>query len=70
MATKLFLVALLVYGSVKAGTYKERFLTQYNKIIDPNNQYFSKDGVPYHSSETLLVESTDYGHETDSEAFR
>lgn len=69
MATKLFLVALLVYGSVKAGTYKDRFLTQYNKIIDPNNQYFSKDGVPYHSSETLLVESTDYGHETDSEAF-
>lgn len=70
MATKLFLVVLLVCSAVKAGIYKDRFLIQYNKIVDPNNCYFSKDGVPYHSCETLLVESTDYGHETDSEAFR
>ncbi|WP_341678328.1 glycoside hydrolase family 48 protein [Niveibacterium sp. SC-1] len=49
--------------------YTQRFLTQYNKIKDPANGYFSAEGVPYHSVETLLVEAPDYGHETTSEAY-
>lgn len=49
--------------------YNQRFLTQYNKIKNPANGYFSADGVPYHSVETLIVEAPDYGHETTSEAY-
>nr|WP_260615602.1 glycoside hydrolase family 48 protein [Microbispora sp. KK1-11] len=44
-------------------------MTMYNKIHDPANGYFSPQGVPYHSVETLLVEAPDQGHETTSEAF-
>jgi chitodextrinase len=49
--------------------YKQRFLTMYNKIHDPANGYFSPQGIPYHSVETLIVEAPDYGHETTSEAY-
>jgi hypothetical protein len=49
--------------------YTLNFLTQYNKLKDPKNGYFSPDGVPYHSIETLVVEAPDWGHETTSEAF-
>ncbi|PZG15955.1 cellulose 1,4-beta-cellobiosidase [Micromonospora craterilacus] len=49
------------------GEYVQRFLTQYNKI--KNSGYFSPEGVPYHSIETLIVEAPDHGHETTSEAF-
>jgi hypothetical protein len=55
-------------GDVNA-EYQSRFETMYQKIKDTNNGYFSKDGVPYHSVETLLVEAPDYGHVTTSEAF-
>jgi len=48
-------------------TYIQRFLAQYNKI--KNSGYFSPEGVPYHSIETLIVEAPDQGHETTSEAF-
>ncbi|MDG4765687.1 glycoside hydrolase family 48 protein [Solwaraspora sp. WMMD406] len=47
--------------------YIERFLEQYGKI--KNSGYFSPEGVPYHSIETLIVEAPDHGHETTSEAF-
>jgi hypothetical protein len=47
--------------------YTERFLAQYGKI--KNSGYFSVEGVPYHSVETLIVEAPDHGHETTSEAF-
>jgi hypothetical protein len=49
------------------GEYVQRFLTQYNKV--KTGGYFSPEGVPYHSVETLLVEAPDHGHETTSEAF-
>jgi len=49
--------------------YVQRFLEQYNKIKNSANGYFSPEGVPYHSIETLIVEAPDYGHETTSEAF-
>jgi hypothetical protein len=47
--------------------YVQRFLDQYNKL--KTSGYFSPEGVPYHSIETLLVEAPDHGHETTSEAF-
>jgi chitodextrinase len=49
--------------------YTQAFLDQYGKIKDPASGYFSKDGIPYHSVETLMAEAPDYGHETTSEAF-
>ncbi len=49
--------------------YAARFLEQYNKMKAPANGYFSPEGVPYHSIETLIVEAPDHGHETTSEAF-
>jgi hypothetical protein len=51
------------------GTYTQNFLTMYNEIKNPANGYFSSQGIPYHSVETLIVEAPDYGHETTSETF-
>ena len=48
--------------------YVQAFLDLYEKIHDPDNGYFSPEGVPYHAVETLLVEAPDHGHETTSEA--
>ncbi|MEU5986016.1 glycoside hydrolase family 48 protein [Streptomyces sp. NPDC047434] len=50
-------------------TYDARFLALHGKITDPANGYFSPEGVPYHSVETLIVEAPDHGHETTSEAY-
>ncbi|MGP3982386.1 glycoside hydrolase family 48 protein [Streptomyces sp. KR80] len=49
--------------------YDARFLDLYAKITDPANGYFSPEGIPYHSVETLIVEAPDHGHETTSEAY-
>ncbi len=49
--------------------YTQRFLDLRAKMNDPTNGYFSPDGVPYHSVETLMAEAPDYGHETTSEAY-
>ena len=56
-------------AAVPDGEYTQRFLTMYNKIKNPANGYFSPQGIPYHSVETLIVEAPDHGHETTSEAF-
>ncbi|MFI5750326.1 glycoside hydrolase family 48 protein [Streptomyces sp. NPDC051644] len=48
--------------------YTQAFLTQYGKIKAAANGYFSPEGLPYHSAETLMVEAPDHGHETTSEA--
>ncbi|MEV5436819.1 glycoside hydrolase family 48 protein [Streptomyces sp. NPDC052682] len=50
-------------------TYDARFLELYGKITNPANGYFSPEGIPYHSVETLIVEAPDHGHETTSEAY-
>ncbi|MGW6535735.1 glycoside hydrolase family 48 protein [Streptomyces sp. NPDC055051] len=50
-------------------TYDARFLDMYGKITDPANGYFSPEGIPYHSVETLIVEAPDHGHQTTSEAY-
>ncbi|MBR7837403.1 fibronectin type III domain-containing protein [Actinospica durhamensis] len=49
--------------------YTQAFLTQYAKIKNSANGYFSSEGIPYHSVETLIVEAPDHGHQTTSEAF-
>jgi len=48
--------------------YAKRFLDLYEKIKAPVNGYFSAQGIPYHSVETMICEAPDYGHETTSEA--
>jgi Glycosyl hydrolase family 48 len=52
-----------------ANTYLDRFAALWNDIHNPANGYFSPQGVPYHSTETLNAEAPDYGHETTSEAY-
>lgn len=63
--------ALLMSGGsfAQENKYTQRFLDLYEKIYDPANGYFSADGVPYHSVETLMCEAPDHGHETTSEAY-
>jgi hypothetical protein len=56
-------------GGGGTSPYQQEFLDLYDKIKSPSSGYFSPDGVPYHTIETLLVEAPDYGHETTSEAF-
>jgi hypothetical protein len=55
--------------ALAADEYSQKFLDQYAKIKAAASGYFSPQGVPYHSVETLLVEAPDHGHETTSEAF-
>jgi hypothetical protein len=49
--------------------YKGYFQELYAGIHNASNGYFSPQGVPYHSVETLIVEAPDYGHETVSETY-
>jgi len=56
-------------AATSSNTYKDRFTELYAKLHDSTNGYFSSDGIPYHSVETLMCEAPDYGHETTSEAF-
>ncbi|BCJ48876.1 cellulose 1,4-beta-cellobiosidase [Actinoplanes sp. NBRC 14428] len=51
------------------GSADARFAQLYSDIKNPANGYFSTEGVPYHSIETLIDEAPDHGHETTSEAF-
>jgi hypothetical protein len=60
-------VVVTQLGAGKA--YDARFLDLYGKITNPANGYFSPEGIPYHSVETLIVEAPDHGHETTSEAY-
>lgn len=69
MRVSLAVLAIACAAGIHAGTYTDRFLQQYNKIKNSANGYFSKEGVPYHSVETLMVEAPDHGHETTSETF-
>ncbi|MEV0784391.1 glycoside hydrolase family 48 protein [Streptomyces sp. NPDC050423] len=55
-------------ATVADDPYTQAFLTQYGKIKAAANGYFSPEGLPYHSVETLMVEAPDHGHETTSEA--
>ncbi|MER6212208.1 cellulose binding domain-containing protein, partial [Streptomyces sp. NPDC001642] len=44
-----------------ANAYDARFLDLYGRITNPANGYFSPQGIPYHSVETLIVEAPDQG---------
>ncbi|XP_066139275.1 exoglucanase B-like [Euwallacea fornicatus] len=66
---KISILLLAFVASIHADTYLDRFNEQYKKLHDSSNRYFSVEGVPYHSIETLVVEAPDYGHETTSEAY-
>lgn len=57
------------YGEKTGNEYADRFLALWNDIHAAKNGYFSPEGVPYHSAETMMVEAPDYGHETTSEAY-
>ena len=48
---------------------KQRFFDLWKDLHDTNNGYFSDEGIPYHAAETLIIEATDYGHLSTSEAF-
>lgn len=50
-------------------TFQGYFQTLYGDFHNSANGYFSPQGVPYHSVETLIVEAPDYGHETVSETY-
>ena len=62
-------MAHIPINSGKLPSFKQRFLDLYNKIKSPSSGYFSPQGIPYHSVETLMAEAPDYGHETTSETF-
>ncbi|MFF7333025.1 glycoside hydrolase family 48 protein [Streptomyces sp. NPDC008150] len=61
--------AVTVTELAAANAYDARFLDLYGRITNPANGYFSPEGIPYHSVETLIVEAPDQGHETTSEAY-
>jgi Glycosyl hydrolase family 48/Bacterial Ig domain len=68
----LCLYGLLIHtlqAQLNPNQYLNRFLLLRDKIHNPANGYFSPDGVPYHTPETLLCEAPDYGHESTSEAY-
>ncbi|MBP6386988.1 MAG: T9SS type A sorting domain-containing protein [Pseudarcicella sp.] len=50
-------------------SYKDRFTQIRNELYDPANGYFSKDGSPHHSIETIMVEAPDHGHQSTSELY-
>ncbi len=54
---------------VRQLVHTSRFLQHYAQLHNPANGYFSSNGIPYHSAETLICEAPDYGHETTSEAY-
>ncbi|MYW62673.1 endoglucanase [Streptomyces sp. SID8379] len=56
-------------AAVAATAYEQRFLDLHAKITAASSGYFSPDGIPYHSVETLICEAPDHGHETTSEAY-
>ncbi|AUG81854.1 cellulose 1,4-beta-cellobiosidase [Kitasatospora sp. MMS16-BH015] len=61
--------AVAVTEAAKSSGYDQYFLDLYSKMKNPANGYFSPQGIPYHSVETLVVEAPDYGHETTSETY-
>ncbi|MBI3856242.1 MAG: FecR domain-containing protein, partial [Planctomycetes bacterium] len=52
---------------LRSGVYDGRFAALWRDLHDPKKGYFSADGIPYHSVETLIVDAPDYGHLTTSE---
>lgn len=55
--------------SQTGNVHTDRFLELWTDIHNLDNGYFSQEGIPYHSVETLIVEAPDHGHQTTSEAY-
>jgi ferric-dicitrate binding protein FerR (iron transport regulator) len=53
----------------KASLYDDRAAALWTDLHRPANGYFSADGIPYHSVETLIVDAPDQGHLSTSETF-
>jgi hypothetical protein len=53
----------------KGSLYADRFRALWDDLHDPARGYFSADGIPYHSVETLIVDAPDQGHLSTSETF-
>lgn len=53
----------------KASLYEDRFAALRKDLHHPRHGYFSPDGIPYHSIETLIVDAPDQGHLSTSETF-
>jgi len=63
-------IALTVTPQIIGTTpFEQHFLDLYADYHNSANGYFSPQGIPYHSVETLMVEAPDYGHETVSETY-
>ena len=56
-------------STATGNVYTDRFLELWTDLHNMQNGYFSPEGIPYHSVETLIVEAPDYGHTTTSEAY-
>ncbi len=56
-------------GGSSDNAYIDRFIELRNEFYDPANGYFSADGSPHHSIESLIVEAPDHGHESTSELY-
>lgn len=56
-------------ATAQENPYVDRFLEIRDEFYDPANGYFSPEGAPYHSIETLIVEAPDHGHESTSELY-
>jgi hypothetical protein len=58
--TPMKLPTVATEGKAEAATadiYQNRFLELWDEIHDSSNGYFSPQGIPYHSIETLMVEA-------------
>ncbi|HLY74721.1 MAG TPA: glycoside hydrolase family 48 protein, partial [Planctomycetota bacterium] len=53
----------------KTSIYLDHFTALWNDLHDRRHGYFSADGIPYHSIETLIVDAPDQGHLSTSETF-
>ncbi len=56
-------------GGSSDNAYIDRFIEMRDEFYDPENGYFSADGSPHHSIESLIVEAPDHGHESTSELY-
>ncbi len=60
---------VIITPPIGDNAYINRFIDMRNEIYDPANGYFSADGSPHHSIESLIVEAPDHGHESTSELY-
>lgn len=68
-ATKTIRVESVIVTPPGDNAYINRFIELRDEFYNPLNGYFSADGSPHHSIETLIVEAPDYGHESTSELY-